>query len=79
MSGIKNLTLNYRLTMTCTNHYKWNRNRFDPFNIVTLTNVVTHVIKVINRAPEITYARRAPEGRSKIILDINGFGGAPRV
>ena len=79
MSGITNLTLNYRITMTCTNHYKWNRNRFVPFNVVTLTNVLKHSIKVINRAPEITYTRRAPEGKSKIIMDINGFGGAPRV
>jgi hypothetical protein len=47
--------------------------------LLRLINVVTHVIKVINRAPEITYTQRELEGQSKISLNISGSGGAPRV
>lgn len=72
------LTLNFRLSMTGTSHYKHNRNRSDSM-LLRLTNVVMHVVKVINRAPKITYTCRILEGQSKISLDISGFGGAPRV
>ena len=41
-------------------------------------NIVTHVIKVIIRALEITYTHRAPKGQPNIISDINGFGSSPR-
>ena len=38
-----------------------------------------HVIIILIMTLEITYTSRAPEGQSKIVLDIHGFGGAPMV
>jgi hypothetical protein len=48
-----------------------------PFNIVPETPIAIHGITIVIRTLKMTYTSRAPEGQSKIILDIRGFGGVP--
>lgn len=60
-------------------HNNWDRSRSDSFDIVMQTNILMHVIIVIIGAMAMTYTTRALEGQTKIVLDISGLGGAPKV
>lgn len=47
--------------------------------MVMQTNILMHVIIIITWSVAMTYTTRALEGQTKIILDISGLDGAPKV
>ena len=73
------LTLNSRPSKDNIIHNKWERSLSGPFNVVSHTPIAMHIITTVIMALKMICTSRVPERQFRIVLNICGFGGAPKV
>ena len=73
------LTLNSESSGGNITYNKWEKNWTGLFNVVPHIPIAMHIITIVIIILEMTCINKVPEGQLKIIMEICGFSGAPRV